>query len=149
MDKITHTITGVRDVRAPGSPEPVWMIDMASDDGTARAAGFPHSTLAWRAAEYGIDPSDFDTLLDVVLHEPHMQHTVHDPTFLYNTDQDTARAAHLERVKQVRRGVVHLDPDGHLNRIQEAYDPQDPAVHTFRRRVESIRQTMAEEASGG
>lgn len=30
---------------------------------------FPKATLEWRAAEYGIDPQDTETLLDVILHE--------------------------------------------------------------------------------
>lgn len=56
---------------------------------------FPPETLEWRAAEYGIDPSDVDTLLDVVLAEPYDT----EPAPLWQApDRETARAALLDRV---------------------------------------------------
>lgn len=136
------TVRSVRDIRPPGAPEPVWMVDTSIDGGPipTHSFGFPHSILTWRVAEYGIDPSDFDTLLDVVLHEPHMTHTHLDPTFLYNTDQDTARAAHLERVRRSKQGVVHHDPDGLLDHIRRAYDPNNPAIEEYKARVAISRR---------
>lgn len=34
---------------------------------------FPKDIFEWRAAEYGIDPTDMDTLIDIVLSEPFLQ----------------------------------------------------------------------------
>lgn len=142
MDTVNKfTVIGVRDVRPPGSPEPVWIVDM-STDGTGvptHASGFPHCALGWRVAEYGIDPTDVDTLLDVVLHEPHMRVSHTDPTFLYNCDQDTARAAHLARVTDVKKTVSHLDPHGLLDRIRRAHDPNDPVIDRYREQVRRNR----------
>lgn len=113
-----------------------WCITYGVDlvDGIQRRCHmFPASTLAWRAAEYGIDPSDSQTLLDVVLHEPHM--TGHDhtsPDFLYNCDQDTARESLTARVAEVKTRVTIADPDGHLSAIHAAHSV-DPADHAARR----------------
>lgn len=47
---------------------------ITADDGkSARQLHvFPTDTMEWRAAEYGIDPADTATLLDIVLAEPHL-----------------------------------------------------------------------------
>ncbi|MGW6499314.1 hypothetical protein [Nonomuraea angiospora] len=50
--------------------EPMWGISRVRPDGGAHIHIIPHSTWEWRCAEYGIDPDDMDTLLDIVLHEP-------------------------------------------------------------------------------
>lgn len=76
------------------------------DDGTAsqHLHVFPVDTLEWRAAEYGIDPKDTATLLDIVLAEPHLTeqdwstgHRLHSAP-----DIDTARRDHLARVAAVK-----------------------------------------------
>lgn len=50
--------------------EPMWGVAQVLPNGESNLHIFPHSTLEWRSAEYGIDPEDIDTLLDVILHEP-------------------------------------------------------------------------------
>lgn len=47
---------------------------------------FPKFALEQRAAEYDLDPTDIPTLLDVVLHEPHVM----DPMDYRNFDNDPA-----------------------------------------------------------
>ncbi|MEV4806749.1 hypothetical protein AB0K18_42715 [Nonomuraea sp. NPDC049421] len=56
--------------RAHDGAEPIWGISRVRPDGVAHMHLIPHSTFEWRAAEYGIDPDDIDTMLDIVLHEP-------------------------------------------------------------------------------
>jgi hypothetical protein len=46
-----------------------WAVVMTRPDGTRHAYVFPKFTLEQRAAEYGFDPADIETLLDVVMHE--------------------------------------------------------------------------------
>lgn len=43
-------------------------------DGVSRPSchAFPKDTLEWRAAEYGLDPADVETLLDIVLVETYL-----------------------------------------------------------------------------
>lgn len=104
---------------------------------------FPHSTLGWRSAEYGIDPTDIDTLIHVVIHEHHMFDLTHtDPTFLWNTDQETARKAHLRRVGEVMAKVTHHDPDNHLDVIRKAWDPTHPSLAQQRKVIQDIRTRM-------
>lgn len=67
---------------------------------------FPPDTMEWRSAEYGIDPGDRETLLDVVLAEgwffdgiDPLEH----PSSLYNSETiDEARDFHLSRVAVVK-----------------------------------------------
>lgn len=47
-----------------------WRIVYNKPSGYQHVHVFPKMTLCARAAEYGIDPTDVDTLLDIVLHEP-------------------------------------------------------------------------------
>lgn len=47
-----------------------WQVQMTDAEGRGHVHVFPQETLTWRAAEYGIDPADTDTLLDIILHEP-------------------------------------------------------------------------------
>jgi hypothetical protein len=46
-----------------------WAVVMARPDGSKHVYVFPKFTLEQRAAEYGFDPADIETLLDIVLHE--------------------------------------------------------------------------------
>lgn len=123
-----HTIKSVEQHQQP----PHWRVfyEVPGGDGPLiHCHAFPPSTLAWRAAEYGIDPADSQTLLDIVLHEPHM--TGHDhtsPDFLYNTDRATARKALHGRVAEVKTRVQIRDPHGRLAAIHAAH-AVDPADH--------------------
>ncbi|MGI5292638.1 hypothetical protein ACQEVF_58855 [Nonomuraea polychroma] len=56
----------------PQGAEPLWGVASVRPDGGRVLHTFPHSTLEWRAAEYGIDHEDLDTILDVILHEPYL-----------------------------------------------------------------------------
>ncbi|MEV6154908.1 hypothetical protein AB0L53_31665 [Nonomuraea sp. NPDC052129] len=56
--------------RSPLGAEPSWGVVKVDPSGARILHAFPHSTLEWRAAEYGIDPEDIDTLLEVILYEP-------------------------------------------------------------------------------
>lgn len=80
-----------------------WRIEktITADDGTTSRLLFilPTDAMEWRAAEYGIDPADTATLLDIVLAEPHLTpdewsvgHQLHDAP-----DIPTARQHHLAR----------------------------------------------------
>jgi hypothetical protein len=65
---------------------------------------FPYDTLEWRAAEYDIDPSDVDTLMDIVLAEPYL--TVEDwqtGSRLHDADTiEQARVDHIARCARVK-----------------------------------------------
>jgi hypothetical protein len=66
---------------------------------------FPLDTLEWRAAEYDIDHTAVDDLLDIVLHEPYL--TDDAPVYAAVTGAE-ARAVHRERIAAVKaagRGV--------------------------------------------
>ncbi|WP_433235560.1 hypothetical protein ACQPYK_25555 [Streptosporangium sp. CA-135522] len=90
----------------------------------------PHSTWEWRCAEYGVDPNDMDTLLDIVLHEPWipdpndvlsladpaaaavLEDTHGLPTCWTPAVSDTVRLqAQLARVEAVKRHRVRMEPE--------------------------------------
>lgn len=86
----------------------LWEIRGTLTDDTGNSLAYSHTfppdTLEWRAAEYGIDPADTATLLDIVLAEPHLSaedwatgHQLHDAP-----DIDTARAHHVARCARAK-----------------------------------------------
>ena len=126
----------------------VWRVITRYPSGDGVTHIFPTATLDWRAAEYGIDPSDVDTLLEVVLHEPHLPVTVDNtgatryddngPDLWTAENTDAAREAHLARVKTcpVRigvRGVAALDS------IRTGYVPDLDRIRTMRETVDTNR----------
>ena len=80
----------------------LWHVLYEDPDGNTRGHVFPKNTLAWRAAEYGIDPADLDTLLDIVLHEPFAPH----PDDPQTAADDPAAAAGLTSPAPAARGRV-------------------------------------------
>lgn len=109
--------------------EPMWGISQVLPDESTVLHVLPHSTFEWRCAEYGIDPDDLDTLLDVVLHEPWIPHsgdalawadpataavladTASLPTCWTPGVPDADRlAAHLTRISAVKQHIVELQP---------------------------------------
>lgn len=135
-----HTVDGVDWVLA-GS-RMCWAVASTGPDGVRRLHVFPPDTLAWRAAEYGIDPADSHTLLDIVLHERFMtndEHNEHMPDFVHNTDAARARAAHLARVGVVKQRARVVDPDNLLAAIHDSH-AVDPDEHKDRlRQIAALR----------
>ncbi|MFE9064940.1 hypothetical protein [Streptomyces violaceusniger] len=100
---VEYTITGV----AEDAERDLWHVTYQNTAGELRHHVFPKNTLEWRAAEYGIDPGDVDTLLDIVLHEPHAPH----PDDRLSADDDPAVAAGLFSPAPASRGTVRAgDP---------------------------------------
>jgi hypothetical protein len=108
---------------------------------------FPYDILEWRAAEYGIDPSDVDTLLDIVLAEPYLSpdewktgpQLYVDP----DTDLSEVRQAHLSRCARVKlanristRGKS-ADP---LTLVRETHQMDAGAVSIKRQLVDQGRE---------
>lgn len=117
-------------VRAnPMGAEPLWGVAVVKSDGSRFLKTFPHSTLEWRSAEYGIDPDDKDTLLDVVLHEDYIPReddplALMDPTsakvlavtrgmptcWTPNVSDKDRLDAHLTRIAAVKKYRLRLEP---------------------------------------
>ncbi|MFD9248520.1 hypothetical protein [Streptomyces bottropensis] len=84
----------------PNPDNPCWYVDMLKPDGTLHRHVFPKMTLENLAAEYGIDPTAVDDLLDIAMHQP----------FAPNPDdedsEDPAGAAGMLSPALVSRGTV-------------------------------------------
>lgn len=78
-----RTVTNVVPETHGSEQVPCWRIQTTDGDGRTHDTILPQVTLAWRAAEYGIDPADTATLIDLILHEP----------FLPNLEDPNAAAA--------------------------------------------------------
>ncbi len=107
--------------------EPLWGVYQVRPDRSTHLHIFPHTTFEWRAAEYGVDPDDVDTLIDIVLHEPFIP-SMHDPLVWENeavarvvretrnlptcwtpgVSDETRLQAHLERIASVKRHRVQM-----------------------------------------
>lgn len=107
----------------------------------------PVDTLEWRAAEYGIDPADTATLLDIVMAEPHLTpedwaagSRLHDAP-----DIATARQHHIARCAAAKLRVrlstrVKGSPLERV-RVESLMDPEVIAVKT--EHVAQVREQMA------
>lgn len=137
-DPQKRTVTEVRRMD-DSAKDPVWLVRVDVEGALPWIYAFPHVALVYRSAEYGIDPADADTLLDVVIHESHFELSHTDPTFLYNTDEKTALAAHLARVADAKTRVAISDPDNHLDVIRKHHDSNDPRLDGMRSRVRAMR----------
>lgn len=126
-----------------------WSVEVTrtEDDGvvTIGCHVFPTDTLEWRAAEYGIDPSDVDTLMDIVLAEPYLTET-HWATGSQLHDADTidqARADHIARcaaVKLAHRMSTRGKAAEPLRAVREQHDMHPEALELKRQMVARSRE---------
>lgn len=108
--------------RLPPSNGAGWLLyhDVTTDTGIERHAhAFPESTFEWRAAEYELDPADMQTLLDIVIHEPHLPEGWDSgPDFLHRApDRAAARVAHLARIAACKKAL------GTNSTLPKVHDP--------------------------
>lgn len=123
-----------------GAALPAWLISYTrSDTGEVHTSGFPHEIFVNLCAEYEHDPEDIDTLIQLALHQPHMniQHT--DADFVYKARAGHARAGHLSKLATSQQEHVYVDEDNLLDAIRQAHDPRDPRIAPRRDRVREIR----------
>lgn len=108
---------------------PCWLVHRTDQDGNGSAHVFPHDTLEWRAAEYGL--TDVDEILDIVLHEPHLPEA---------PDRDDAA---------LRAGLVtSTGPDAAAITLFNARSTGD-ALAAHRLRVADTKRTWAQVRSPG
>jgi hypothetical protein len=64
----------------------------------------PLDTMEWRAAEYNLDPSDINTLIDILVCEQYVQQDFFQSgNSLFNApDIETARAAYLSEIARIK-----------------------------------------------
>ncbi|GAX54751.1 hypothetical protein [Streptomyces olivochromogenes] len=151
---------------------PLWHIVSLKPDGTYHDYVFPQDSLEWRAAEYSIDPSDVETLLDVILHEPHkaplnrddpalMEGRIsravipsagtrvgdYEATTLFNAEtKKDAREAHLVRIQHAKANRVKVvSPAGKpdpLDKIRSKYRNEPKLIEDKRRAVNEGRSVL-------
>lgn len=127
-----------------------WLIvHQDSDTGEKKGTTFYEGIVVFgsRAAEYGIDYHDWETLVDVAMHEFHFGVEVDDPTHLYNTDEKTAREAHMERVRKSKETIQYADPDNHLDKLKQAHFAayNEETQRKRKQNVASLRERRARE----
>lgn len=115
------------------------------DDGMVEEGVFilPEDVLEWRAAEYGIDPSDLDTLFDLVIAEFFIQPDDGDGPTLFETDDvDEARQAHLQRVSRAkwRHRISTRSKDHPATPVKGQFVMDDEALDLKRQIVQKRRQ---------
>lgn len=146
---------------------PHWHVLMERDsDGLRRAYIFPNHIFEVRAGEYGIPHEDFETLLDIVLHEPHIPAPMKqgakdaaalkgmvtkgingsdEPIWLYNSPTTAqARSAHLARVAHAKENTARVEtaPGDILDVIRNSYDPSPEAVEAMAEHVKKVRRAI-------
>jgi len=110
--------------------KPHWRIQMQAEINgklTSFSHCFPEEIFMFRAAEYGFDPTDIDTMMDVILAEPH---TKIDPgTHLYELkDRDEAKRHHVTRCAR-KKLDMRLSTRSNKSVLKaKAANPDDPTT---------------------
>jgi hypothetical protein len=138
------------------SGQPAWRVTGTRTEDGGTVVPYHHvlpvDTMEWRAAEYGIDPTDTATLLDMVLAEPHLTpedmargYRLHDAP-----DVATARRDHLARcaVVKLRHRISTRAAGTALERIRSE-SPMDPEVIAVKaEHVVRVRASMSSARRG-
>jgi len=179
-----YSVTDVETVLSSHGTE-CWRVTTLRPDGKIHCHVFPKDTLQNRAAEYGIDPADRETLMDIVLHEPYMVSPLDQlydetedpvakaglvgpartvvqnirtgrvikpgedmPVHCFNTDEATARRAHLMRLESCKRERIRIsDPGNKLAAIRDQSPIDSAKVANYRNKVNGIREKRPVEVS--
>lgn len=109
---------------------------------------FPKDIFEWRAAEYGIDPTDMDTLIDIVLSEPFLDDNDYAPGEGLHDAPDIAlaREAHKSRCAKGKlrgrittRGKIAMK-DGILHKLRTESFMDPEVIQVKREHVRRQRQ---------
>lgn len=88
----------------------------------------PVDTLEWRAAEYGIDPADTDTLWDIVIAEFYMTPDDYnhgqDPHLYGHPDRDVSKKSHMARVAKAK--LRHRISTRNANPVHQKIKQESP-----------------------
>lgn len=127
-------------------PRPdLWEFHILKDDGNKGLHLMPKFALDLRAAEYGVDPTDVDTLMSMLLHEPHMpdeEPTANPLPPLMKADSTTqARNEHLDRVKNCKVQIRIKGSKG-LDAIRKGHKPDRDRIKAHREVVDTHRWGM-------
>lgn len=155
-----------------------WMVTTQNPDGSRYAYALPSFTFENLSVEYGFDPDDIDSLLDIAIHQLHIPPLEdlpddEDPAFQKGISvsggkahfgnaptSETAKAAHLERVKWVKENMVEVrfpeksgqkrmvnrmdlstdedvevDPHNRLEILKQSYKPDAKRMNRYRSRI--------------
>lgn len=127
---------------------PCWQVNLKRPDGVIVAHIMPQATLENRAGELGMDATDVDGIMDVILHEQHVPMTPDStggtrflddgPTLLQASSTAEAREAHLARCKNAN---IRIPVKGHkaLDRIRKNHKPDLKRVQAVKERVDITR----------
>ncbi|WP_199546584.1 hypothetical protein [Streptomyces sp. N35] len=128
---------------------PCWQFRLLRPDGRPHIHTIPMAALDRYAAEYDMNPTDTDSLLEILLHEPHMPMTDEadgtpqryadpGPTLWEAESTRAAREAHLSRVKTC---PVRIDVRGSraVDTIRATHTPDRERVRTMREEVDTMR----------
>jgi hypothetical protein len=127
---------------------PCWQVAMIRPDGNRVLHLMPRAVFDVRAAEYGVDPTDTDTLLTLVLHEPFMP-MVDDPVtgpryeddgVILKNASSTSQAlqAHLARVNKANVSL-EVKNNKALDTIRRGYTPNQARIQRVREQVDVLR----------
>lgn len=97
----------------------------------------PKDILEWRAAEYGIDPNDYDTLFDIIIAEPYIEADWYhsDQSLFFAPTIDEARENYLAKVAEVKlqMRISTRGPNHPLNFLKERaeHNPMSMAIKSM------------------
>lgn len=116
-----RAITHVRQRNLGGTA--AWQVFAVREDGKNHVTCFPDSALEQRIAEYDLDPTDIDGVLDIIMHEVHVEEpTETKQTFASKTDMPDENAGipaiyTAESVAEARDAMLARIADVKANKV--------------------------------
>ncbi len=125
---------------APGWPG--WRVEYRTPTGYPHVHVFPTAVLAARCAEYGLDPTDPDRVVDLLLHEPWMPE--HDTDAVCGLDPGAARSLHKARLGVARKQVTVDVRHPVLAPLRAGHGITPEAVAEHRAALDAHAKTLAD-----
>lgn len=124
----------------------IWEFHILQDSGKKRLHLTPKATLYFRAAEYGVDPTDVDTLLDIILHQHYVQRDAEDPKLQvaaipHLLEADSTTQARNILMTRIRAASVQLEIRGNsaLDPVRQGHKPDLPFIKRVGQEVDLAR----------
>lgn len=120
------------------------ILDVAPGETAVHYHLFPHESLEWRAAEYDLDPSDAEVLLDIVLAEPFIPVDQGGLSILHTAATIAeARTVHLARCAQAKL-AMRLSSRGIQNPLEMVRSEFSPRHNRIQEKKSFVREARRE-----
>jgi hypothetical protein len=117
------------------SARPLWRAHFIKPDGSGHTHAIGITAPHWRIVEYDLDPTDTETILDIILHEQFIQ-----PPDIHNMTAVEAKKIHLNNILHVKKNMVSIDhKSDHFKPFHVHHGITPERISKFQEHIDAIR----------